>query len=233
MRVARTILIVLVILGGLFVAADRITVSVAQNKAADRAALTEGLTTKPKVSIEGFPFLTQVIGGKLDEVKITAKDIAAGDGAQTLRIDSFHADLHGVKLSDNYRRAVADTADGLAFLTYTDLTNAAPEGITVSSAGTAKSKNGGALVKLTGSFNGAKLSVVSEVTVRGANEIGLRAETLPEAFTALGLDDEVRQQIDFTLPLTHLPAGISLTSVTSTPDGLSVAAVGKNVVLAN
>lgn len=233
MRVARIVLIVLVVLGGLFVAADRITVSVAQNKAADRAALTQGLTTKPKVSIEGFPFLTQALSGKLDEVKVTAKDIAAGNGEQTLRIDSFHADLHGVKLSDSYRRAVADSADGLAFLTYTDLTNAAPQGITVSSAGDAKSKDGGALVKLTGSFSGAKLSVLSEVTVRGADTIGLRAQTLPKAFTALGLDDQVRQEIDFTRQLTHLPAGISLTSVTSTPDGLSVAAGGKHVVLAN
>jgi hypothetical protein len=233
MRVARTVLIVLVILGGLFVAADQITVSVAQNKAADRAALTEGLTTKPKVSIEGFPFLTQVVTGKLDEVKITAKDIAAANGGQTLRIDSFHADLHGVKLSDSYRRAVADSADGLAFLTYADLTKAAPRGVTVSSAGTAKSKDGGALVRLTGSILGARLSVLSEVTVRGPDTIGLKAQTLPTAFTALGLTDQVRQQIDFTRQLTHLPAGIALTSVTSTPDGLSVAAVGKHVVLAN
>ncbi|MFJ5614148.1 DUF2993 domain-containing protein [Streptomyces sp. NPDC093221] len=233
MRVARTVLIVLVILGGLFVAADRITVSVAQNKAADRAALTEGLTTKPKVSIEGFPFLTQAVGGKLDEVKISAKDIAAGNGEQTLRIDSFHADLHGVRLSDSYRRAVADTADGIAFLTYEDLTKAAPTGITVSSAGDAKSKDGGALVKITGEFMGARLSVLSEVTVRGADEIGLQAAELPKAFTELGLEDQVRQQIDFTRQLTHLPSGIALTSVTSTPDGLSVAAGGKNVVLAN
>jgi hypothetical protein len=233
MRVARIVLIVLVILGGLFVAADRITVSVAQKKAADRAALTQGLTTKPKVSIEGFPFLTQVLTGKLDEVKVTAKDILAVNGDQTLRIESFHADLHGVKLSDGYRRAVADTADGLAFLTYADLTKAAPSGVTVSSAGSAKAEDGGALVKLTGSVMGARLSVLSEVTVRGPDTIGLRAQQLPKAFTALGLDDQVRQQVDFTRQLTHLPAGIALTSVTSTPDGLSVSADGKHVVLAN
>jgi hypothetical protein len=231
MRVARIVLIVVVILGGLFVAADRIAVSVAQNKAAERAQATQGLTHKPKVSIEGFPFLTQVLTGKLDEVKVSADDIAATEGGQTLRIDSFHADLHGVKFSDSYRRAVADSADGLAFITYADLTKAAPKGITVSDAGTGK--DGAALVKVTGSFMGSDLSVVSEVTVRGGDTIGLRAQSLPKAFTELGLEKELRQQIDFSRPLTHLPAGIALTSVTSSPEGLSVAAVGKDVVLAN
>lgn len=231
MRVARIVLIVVVILGGLFVLADRITVSVAQKKAAERAQITEGLAHKPKISIEGFPFLTQAVTGKLDEVKVSADDIAAGEGGQTLRIDSFHADLHGVKLSDGYRHAVADSADGLAFLTYTDLTKAAPKGISVAYAG--PPKNGAALVKLTGTFMGAHLSVLSEVSVRDDDTIALKAQSLPKAFTELGLEKQVRQQIDFSRPLTHLPAGIALTSVTSTPEGISVAAGGKHVVLAD
>ncbi|HEY5834718.1 DUF2993 domain-containing protein [Streptomyces sp.] len=224
------VLIVVVILGGLFVAADRIAVSVAENKAAERAAATQGLDSRPKVSIEGFPFLTQVLWGKLDDVKVSAHDIAAGEGGRTLRIDSFHADLHGVRLSGDYSRAVADSADGLAFVTYADLSKAAPTGTSVVYAG--RRSDGRTMVKLTGGFMGARLSVLSEVSVRGADEIGLHAERLPEAFTALGLEDELRQQIDFTTRLTHLPEGISLTSVTATPDGISVAAGGKHVVLA-
>ncbi|WP_328915147.1 MULTISPECIES: LmeA family phospholipid-binding protein [unclassified Streptomyces] len=231
MRVARIVLIVVVILGGLFVAADRIAVSVAEKKVAERAQATEGLTVKPKVSIEGFPFLTQALSGKLDDVKISANDIAAGDGGQQVRVDSFHADLHGVKLSDNYHRAVADNADGLAFLTYEDLTKAAPDGIKVSYAGTAA--NGKPLVKLSGEILSARLSVLSQVTVRGPDTIGLRAQSIPKAFTELGLENDVRQKIDFTLQLSHMPANISLTSVTATPDGISVAAAGRNVVLAN
>ncbi|HEY3479139.1 MAG TPA: DUF2993 domain-containing protein [Streptomyces sp.] len=231
MRVARIVLIVVVILGGLFVAADRIAVSVAENRAADQAKISEGLSSKPKVSIEGFPFLTQAAFGKLDEVKVTANDIAAGEGDQTVRIQNFRADLHGVKLSDSYRKAVADSADGLAFVTYADLTKAAPSWLVISSAGPAA--DGTSRVKLTGTWHGAKLSVLSEVSVRGADKIGLHADKLPTAITALGLENEVRRQIDFTVQLNHLPAGIALTSVTSTPDGISVAATGKNVVLAN
>jgi DUF2993 family protein len=233
MRVWRIVLIVVVVLGGLFVAADRIAVSVAQNKAAERAQITEGLDSKPKVSIEGFPFLTQAAFGKLDDVKIKAEDIAAGGDGQTLRIATFNADLHGVKFSNSYRTAIADSADGMAFITYADLSKAAPPGVTVSSAGT--SADGKAMVKLTGTIPGvnAKISVLSQVTVRGADSIGLHAETLPKELTALGLEDTVRQQIDFVRELTHLPEGISLTSVTTTPDGLSVEAGGKHVTLAS
>jgi hypothetical protein len=231
MRVARIVLIVVVILGGLFVAADRIAVNVAQKKAAESAQTTEGLAEKPKVSIEGFPFLTQVASGKLDDVKISANDIAASSGGQSVRIDSFQADLHGVKLSDNYRRAVADSADGNAFISYDDLTKAAPDGIKVSYAGTGQ--NGKPTVKLSGSFMGAQLSVLSQVTVRGADTIGLHAEALPKTFTALGLDGQVRRQIDFTTQLSHLPANIALTTVATTADGISVEASGKDVVLAD
>lgn len=231
MRVARIILILVVILGGLFVAADRIAVSVAEKKAAERAQVSEGLADRPDVSIEGFPFLTQAASGKLDDVKISAKDIAAGQGDRSVRIESFHADLHGVVLSDDYHRAVADSADGNAFLTYEDLSAAAPDGITVSYPGPAK--DGKAMVKLTASFHGAHVSVLSQLSVRGADTIGLHAENLPRAITALGLEDELRQQIDFTSRLTHLPAHIALTSVTTTPDGISVEAGGENVVLAD
>ncbi|WP_405585302.1 DUF2993 domain-containing protein [Streptomyces sp. NBC_01190] len=231
MRVARIVLIVVVILGGLFVAADRVAVNLAENKAADHAQSSEGLSHKPKVSIEGFPFLTQAATGKLHDVKITAHDIAAGDGGESVRIDSFRADLHGVKLSNSFSRAVADNASGTAFITYADLTKAAPAGITVSYGGTDPS--GRAMVKLAGTFLSAKLSVLSQVTVHNADSITLHAQGLPKAFTALGLESQVRKQIDFTTQLTHLPAGIALSDVSATPDGISVSATGKHVVLAN
>lgn len=230
MRVARIVLIVVVVLGGLFVAADRIAVSVAQHKAAERAQITENLAEKPKVSITGFPFLTQVMSGKLDDVKVSADDIAASDGSQSLRIDSFRADLYGVKLSDGFSRAVADSADGHAFITYADLSKAAPAGITVSYAGPTPS--GTPRVKLTGSFMGVHLSVLSDVVLK-KDTVGLHAEGLPKELTALGLEGKVREQIDFTRQVTHLPANLELTSVTTTPDGMSVQVGGKNVVLAN
>ncbi|MCZ4099451.1 LmeA family phospholipid-binding protein [Streptomyces sp. H39-C1] len=235
MRAARILLIVLVVLGGLFVAADRIAVSVAQDKAAERAQLTQGLSSKPDISIKGFPFLTQVASDKLDDVKITAHDIQAGTGAERLRIDSFTADLRGVNLSGDYQRAVADTADGSAFITYADLSAAAPPGVTVAYGG--ESKDGKGRVKVTGSvtmplIGTVKRSVTSVISVEHGDTVRLHADAIPGADSIPGLDKLIREKIDFTRSLVGLPTGIKVQSVVTTPSGISVAASGTNVVLA-
>lgn len=231
MRVARTVLILVVVLGGLFVAADRIALSVAESKAAQRAQASENLSSKPKVSIEGFPFLTQVAFGKLDDVKISSSDMTASVGSQSVTLDSFNADLHGVKLSNGYTQAVADSGDGNAFITFANVNKAVPTGMTVSSGGTAS--DGKALVKLSGTYQQAAFTVNSELTVTGNQTISLHAVSLPTAFTALGLGDQMRQTIDLDIKLPSLPSGLKLTSVTSASDGITVVASGKNVVLAN
>jgi hypothetical protein len=232
MRAARIVLIVLVVLGGLFAVADRITVAVAENKAAQQAQVTEGLSSKPHVSIEGFPFLTQVLSGKLDDVKVTAEGLAADEGGQRVRFESLHADLRGVKLSDGFRRAVADHADGQVFITYPDIQAAiGVPGLRVSYGGPAQ--DGKALVKLAGPVLGSELNVVSEVSVRGDDSVVLHARSLPAAVTALGLGDQVRQRIDVVLSIAHLPRGLALTGIATAPDGISVSAGGTHVVLAD
>lgn len=57
-RSVRILLIVLVILGGLFVGADRLAVGFAEDEAAEKLRTSEGLSETPDVSIKGFPFLT-------------------------------------------------------------------------------------------------------------------------------------------------------------------------------
>lgn len=234
-RAWRIVLIVVVVLGGLFYVADWIAVSVVQGKAAERAQASEGLDHKPKVSIDHFPspFLTQVLSGSLKHVTITADDIAANGGGESVRITNFTADLYGVKFSDSYTRAVADHATGKAFVSYADLSKAAPDGVSVS--GTTPAADGTARVKLTATVPGVgmKVNVTSTLKVTADNGIVLHAESLPKEITALGLEKTVRHQIDFTTRLEHLPANIKLQDVTGTPDGISVKAGGTNVELAN
>jgi hypothetical protein len=230
MRTARITLIVVVILGVLFVAADRIALAVAQGKAAERAQATEGLSDKPKISIKGFPFLTQAASGTLDHVTISADGVVAGGAGRTVEVQDFHADLYHVKLSDGYRSAKADRATGRALITYDELTKAAG-GVTVSYAGPGKTDE----VRITGSVREAKLSVLSKVTVADGQDdtVRLRAETVPEPFESLGLGDEVRHAIDFSPQLSHLPVGLHLQSVTTGKDGVTVTFSGTGVVLAN
>lgn len=71
------LLVMLVLLLGLVIIADRVGAGVAEDRIAQQAA-TElkkaGATTasEPKVEIGGFPFLTQVLGGTYDKITITA-----------------------------------------------------------------------------------------------------------------------------------------------------------------
>ncbi|GAA3371947.1 hypothetical protein GCM10017744_101550 [Streptomyces antimycoticus] len=111
MRALRITLIVVVILGGLFVAADRIAVYIAESKAADKIKSSQGLTTTPNVSIKGFPFLTQVAGKELDEVDVGVDGLttATGDG-RSVRVTELDAKLHNVRISGSFSSASADRA---------------------------------------------------------------------------------------------------------------------------
>jgi len=237
MRALRILLIIVVILGGLFVAADRIALHFAESEAADKAQQTQGLSEKPDVSIEGFPFLTQVASKKLDDVKVTANGITAGTGAAALRIERFAAELHGVRLGDGFASAVADTADGSALVTYADLTKAAPQGVTVTYGGAGT--GGAGKVKLTASLDvpgvgTVKRSVVSQITVKGGDTISLKADSIPDLDgLPASVETLIREQIDFSRELLGLPEGIKLKSVDTGPDGIAVAATGTNVVLSN
>ena len=74
----RKFLILLLILVILLVAADRISVYVAQRKVASRLAGAYNLSTPPSVTIQGFPFLTQVVAGRYDQVDVTLSSVTAG-----------------------------------------------------------------------------------------------------------------------------------------------------------
>ncbi|MDX3214291.1 DUF2993 domain-containing protein [Streptomyces sp. ME02-6991-2B] len=236
MRAVRILLVLVVVLGGLFVAADRIAVRFAQSKAAERAQPTLGLSSPPGIDIKGFPFLTQVLAKKLDEVEVTADGVqTAGATGTTLRVARFQADLHGVSLGDGFGSAVADTAEATALVSYEDLAEAAPKGVTIGYGGTSADGKGQVKVGVELSTPDGKIKrdVVSEVGLTDKGGIKLTAtkipglDSLPPVVEAL-----VRERIDFTRALTGLPEGIEVTSVTPTADGITVEASGKQVVLA-
>jgi LmeA-like phospholipid-binding len=237
-RGVRILIVVVVVLGGLFVAADRLAVSYAQGRVAQRIQSSQGLSAEPDVSIKGFPFLTQVAGRDLDEVTVTADDVEASGASGTdqgrLRIAHLAADLHDIKLSGDYHSAVARTATGSALVSYADLSSGAPAGVTVSYGG--RDSAGQGQVKVTGSIvlpalGAIHRSVVSELSVTGGDTVRLHAKAIPGGSTIPGLDHLVREKIDFARQLSGLPAGISLRSVRATPSGIEIALTGSDVSL--
>jgi hypothetical protein len=232
MRALRRLIIALVILCALFVAADRIAVGVADSQVASKLQTSRGLAQKPSVSIGGFPFLTQLIGGKLDDVKVRATDMAVQgtDGGPSVTLQTFDADLKGVRLTDGYTTAVADTGTGTATISYADLSAALPNHPTVGYGGDGKVKVSGTVdIPILGAqqvSGTAHIAVVSGDTIgitdiSGLSGVDAAAASLVNAF----LEPQYQLQ--------GLPAGLKLTQIQAEPNGVSIGVSGTNVVLNN
>jgi hypothetical protein len=241
MRALRTLLIIAVILGGLFVAADRLAVGFAEGEAADRLRTSEGLEKTPEVSIKGFPFLTQVVGGELDEVQATITGLQASSQGESIVIDRLTADMEGVALSSGYSSATAARATGSALIAYSELLKAARSAEPVEPAGGVTAE----VTKLSDGGNGKikveieadipvmgkqKVDVLGTVTVEGGDTVKVHADTLPSFGTALA-EQEMRKIADFQQQITGLPDGIKLDTVQATAEGVEISVAGSQVRL--
>ncbi|WP_460067197.1 LmeA family phospholipid-binding protein [Streptomyces sp. YKOK-I1] len=244
MRALRILLVIVVVLGGLFVLADRLAVHFAEGEVADKLKTTEGLATTPDVSIKGFPFLTQLAGGSLDDVEVGIEDYEADTGVngQTLRIDDLRADMKGVAFSGDYSSATATTASGTATVAYDELlktakseeTRVAP-GLTAEVVGLSDGGNGKIKVTVEATVLGVKLkepvSVLSTVSVEG-DTVRVHADSLPDFRGVTAAENEVRSVTDFQQKIEGLPGGISLDKVQAGKNGVEITVKGSNVRLA-
>ncbi|MEV0775589.1 DUF2993 domain-containing protein [Streptomyces sp. NPDC050428] len=246
MRALRILLIVVVILGGLFVAADRAAVYFAETEAASKIKSSQGLSTEPSVSIKGFPFLTQVANSSLDEIEVSIGGITATTEGREVEVTEVKAELRDVKVNSSFSSAIAGSADGSAMISYEDLTKSAPKGATVSYAGAERAAKG--QVKVSGPLGdlveGAGIDVpapferllkddfttYSTVSLDGGDKVRLRAEDLPK-LPVPGVDDKLQDVVDYDLTIDGLPSTIKLDKVAATEDGLRFSGTGTDVDL--
>ncbi|MEU0008610.1 DUF2993 domain-containing protein [Streptomyces sp. NPDC006314] len=247
MRALRILLILVVVLGGLFVIVDRVAVHFAEGEAADKLKATENLASTPDVDIKGFPFLTQVAGGSLDDVEVGIKDYeaATGKAGQTIRIDDLKADMKGVDFSGDYSSATAATATGTATISYAELLKTAKSeptdvglGVKARVVGLSDGGNGKikVAVKVKGTVAGAipvdqTVSVLSSVTVEN-DKVQVHADSLPAIGNLALAENRVRTITDFQQAIDRLPGGIQLDKVQAAPDGVKVSVKGSDVKLA-
>ncbi|MFI1924446.1 MULTISPECIES: DUF2993 domain-containing protein [unclassified Streptomyces] len=244
MRALRILLVVVVVLGGLFVLADRLAVNFAEGEVADKLKANEGLATTPDVSIKGFPFLTQVVGGSLDDVEVGMKDYeaATGTSGRSIRIDDLRADMKGVEFSGDYSSATASSATGTASITYAELLKTAKseptqvmQGVTANVVGLSDGGNGKIKVAVEATVLGTKLPqpvyVLSTVTVEG-DTVRVHADSLPSFGGVQAAESEVRSITDFQQKIDDLPGGIQLDKVQAGTNGVDISVKGSNVRLA-
>ena len=213
----------LVFLLVLLVVADRLAARVAGQVVADRIKASQHLTTTPDVSVDGFPFLTQLVHGTYSEVDATAVNIDRGN----VRATSLTLHLHGVHLkasdvlSQSVKTIAVDRADGTVLLSYADVNALAkPEGIKV-----ALAKDGSIIVS-------GSVKVVGQ-TIKGSGEGSVSADPqgikvtvskikaagLSPALTALFAD-----KLSFVIPTSSLPYGVKVDAAHAGADGVTVTA---------
>ncbi|KJY27255.1 MULTISPECIES: DUF2993 domain-containing protein [Streptomyces] len=237
MRFLRFVVIVAVVLGGLFVGADRWAVGYAENRLAEKIQSRQGLAGGVEVDIHGFPFLTQALSHELEQVdlKLTDVDVTA-DGRKT-RLSQLDAAFHDVKLNSSYTGGSAKRAEGTALISYADLTKASQTGATLTYGG----QPGKLKVTASVDFLGRTLtrSVISTVELvdgkagsGGGKTVRVHADSVPGEGIP-GIESAIRKRTDFDRRIDDgLPAGLKLSALTSDEAGVHLTLTGTDVSLA-
>ncbi|MFC9387147.1 LmeA family phospholipid-binding protein [Streptomyces venezuelae] len=227
MRALRILLIVAVVLGGVLVGIDRLAVSYAEDEAAGRVKLPSVNSESVEVDIKGFPFLTQVVDKRFDEVDVTVKGVSAQAGDKRVRVGELTVALRDVTVTGDWAGAKAGSATGTALISYADLTAASDREAVVAYGGNGKVKVTGG-VKVMGRT--VTRTVLSTVTVVNGDTLRVRADEVPGEGIP-GIEDLVRARTDFDRPIGVI-AGMKVEKVEPRPDGLAISVSGKDVVLA-
>ena len=218
-------LIIVIVILILLVVSDRVANAYAENRMASQFQSSLALSGKPHVTIQGFPFWTQLIAHDFNQVDITATNetinsVNAGGGA--LEIASLNATLHGLHFqSFSSNTATVDQLNATALVTFTALGNVGgiPQGVTLT-------PDGPNQVMATLSVLGINASAVAQVTQSGPNQIHVHITD----FGGIPAS-ELGNFGDFTISLPKLPPGVTIQSVSVTQQGVMVTIAGRNTTL--
>lgn len=225
-RPLRITAIVVIVLLALLVAADFAARAIAQDKLASEAQ-SHGFPKKPSVSIQGFPFLTQVVARNFRQIDISSGNVPEGP----VTIKTITAVLTGVRLTSGFSGATVSNLTGKVFITFPELANAL-----TSQAGGFGSLVGGAGLTLTGvGSNEVKASIDLLITSGSATwritELG-GSQIDARLVSSNGLPSSMLSSVrNIKLQLPALPLGLSIQRLSVTPDGITGQLTGHNLKL--
>ncbi|MCF2540778.1 DUF2993 domain-containing protein [Streptomyces sp. FB2] len=111
----------LLVLAAFLTLADRWALLYAERRSADALQDRLHLAAAPEVEIDGFPFLTQLAGERLDSVRVTVPDVAA----DRVSLAQVTATAHDVRLDTDgpleVRGAFVPALEGDVLLSFADL----------------------------------------------------------------------------------------------------------------
>lgn len=220
----RKLLIAVIVLIGLFVAADRIALLVAERQASKAIATSFDLPQRPGVSIHGFPFLTELASGNYQQVDVTMNSLVRkGVPVQNLdaQFSSVHAPVRQM-LAGGSATVSADQATGTATVPYSAVNQQLPQGVTVSG-------NGGEL-KMSGTttFLGRQVPFTSAASV-AATGSGVRISPRHVVIDGQSVPAGALGPLSVNLPVSDLPMHLRVNSAQPTQSGLQISVSAQNV----
>jgi len=211
-------LITLIVIIAVLVIGDRAANAYTEDQMASQVQSSLALSGKPHVTIQGFPFLTQLAARDFRTVDISASNETAGPGGQ-LEIASLTATLHGMHIH-GLNSATVDQFNASALVTFTALANAGgiPQGVTLSPDGANK-------IKASIDIGPLSESADAQITQTGPGRINIKV------LDAGGITSAILGNLNFNVDIPKLPAGVSIKSISVTQQGLRITAAGTNTTL--
>jgi hypothetical protein len=225
-RRTRRWLIALLVVVVLLVGADFAARAVAEQVAATEFQKQGNLSVKPNVTIEGFPFLTQVATKDISDVKVGISNLAEGPVTFT----SISATATSIKLSSYaFSSGTIGHITGTALISFSSLGNTlssefGPLGQLLNGAGLNLTAAGPDEVKASLNLIVTTGSATWRLTRVSGNQLDVRL------VSSSGLDPSLLSGIqNKTISIPALPLGLTLDSLSVTPSGIIGTISGNNV----
>lgn len=213
------VVVLSVVVGGAAVADEVFRDRTEEQIAADMQAGIPGLDVLPEVTISGWPFLTQVMSGELDDMHVAASEATI----EGLTLQDIDVQLHGVTTEMPYR---ARDAEMTAFISLESIQGALPVDAELSIEDQ----------QLVSSFSifGLPLNVAFTPRADG-RAIAVDVETLRFAGVTVEAQDLPQGVVDqlqgLSVPVEGLPEGVEISDLELLDDGANLTAEGSDVVL--
>lgn len=243
-RLLITVLVLLVLLIAGLVVADRVAASTAERiigeRVAEQVANQNATSEQPEVTIEGVPFLTQVVAGNYHEIQIVLRNFSApAENDKTIKLpvldiraQDVAAPLDTVRTGNG--EITAGTVTGAGTIAYADLAQLiGQDGLTVQ-------EQDGKLVA-TAPVTIPGLGQTLDVTAVAGFEVAdgtvqvrfsdVSAAGLPNLPIVKTFINSYAQQLAYDLNVPALPLGLKVQKVEAQAEGLVVTAGANNVPL--
>ncbi|HXC81501.1 MAG TPA: LmeA family phospholipid-binding protein [Trebonia sp.] len=220
-RVRRSVmaLFAIIVLAILATIGDRVANAIAENEIANQF-VKNGFPVKPSVTIEGFPFLTQLVAHNIHDIDISASNVPAGP----VTITSVKGKMTGVHLNSSFNGGKVDHITGTLFVSFSSLAAAGGGG---TGTGISMSADGSDKVKITAEVAGQAIDTeVAKVSQTAPNQISIQVQ--PSGSPLSGL---LTSFGSYSFPIPKLPAGMRVTGVSVTSQGITVSAAANNTTL--